>query len=122
MSINVCTLVGNVGKTPELQYLPSGSSVLQFSLALSRPAREGQPQPPTWVDCKAWNKTAQFAADHVVKGAKVGVVGRLEVEEWADRTSGEKRRRTVIVVDRLELCSSKPRGEEPAGLGDEPPF
>ncbi len=114
MSINNVTLVGNVGRTPELKYLTSGAAVLEFSLALSRPAKDGQPQPPTWVDCKCWNKTAQFAADHVVKGAKLGVVGRLEVEEWADRQTQEKRRRTVIVVDRLELCSSKPAASAPA--------
>lgn len=117
MSINSVVLVGNVGQAPELKCLSSGASVLTFSLALSRPDRDGQPQPPTWVDCKCWNKTALFAADHVAKGAKLGVTGRLEVEEWADRQTGDKRRRTVVVVDRLELCT--PKRDSAAHASDE---
>jgi single stranded DNA-binding protein len=59
------------------------------------------------VNCKAWGKTAQVAGDYVRKGSKVAVVGRLEIEQWTDRTSGEVRSKTLVVIDRLELCGSR---------------
>jgi single-strand DNA-binding protein len=59
------------------------------------------------VNCKAWGKTAQVAGDYVRKGSKLAVVGRLEIEQWTDRSSGEVRSKTLVVVDRLELCGSR---------------
>jgi len=107
MSINVVVLVGNAGRDPELRFFESGSCVCEFSLAINRLPRDGQEQAPLWVNCKAWGKTAQVAGDYVRKGSKVAVVGRLEIEQWTDRSSGEVRSKTLVVVDRLELCGSR---------------
>ncbi|MCH9714589.1 MAG: single-stranded DNA-binding protein [Cyanobacteria bacterium] len=107
MSINVVVLVGNPGRDPELRFFESGSCVCEFSLAINRLPRDGQEQAPLWVNCKAWGKTAQVAGDYVRKGSKVAVVGRLEIEQWTDRSSGEVRSKTLVVVDRLELCGSR---------------
>ena len=111
MSINVVVLVGNAGRDPELRVFESGSCVCEFSLAINRPPRDGQEQAPLWVNCKAWGKTAQVAGDYVRKGSKVAVVGRLEIEQWTDRSSGEVRSKTLVVVDRLELCGSRGGGD-----------
>jgi single-strand DNA-binding protein len=107
MSINVVVLVGNAGRDPELRFFESGSCICEFSLAINRLPRDGQEQAPLWVNCKAWGKTAQVAGDYVRKGSKVAVVGRLEIEQWTDRSSGEVRSKTLVVVDRLELCGSR---------------
>ena len=107
MSINVVVLVGNAGRDPELRFFESGSCVCEFTLAINRPPRDGQEQNPLWVNCKAWGKTAQVAGDYVRKGSKVAVVGRLEIEQWTDRSSGEVRSKTLVVIDRLELCGSR---------------
>jgi single stranded DNA-binding protein len=63
------------------------------------------------VNCKAWGKTAQVAGDYVRKGSKVAVVGRLEIEQWTDRSSGEVRSKTLVMIDRLELCGSRGGGD-----------
>lgn len=110
MSINVVVLVGNAGRDPELRFFESGSCVCEFSLAINRSPRDGQEQAPLWVNCKAWGKTAQVAGDYVRKGSKVAVVGRLEIEQWTDRSSGEVRSKTLVMVDRLELCGSRGGG------------
>ncbi|MFU8886819.1 MAG: single-stranded DNA-binding protein [Cyanobacteriota bacterium] len=120
MSINVVVLVGNAGRDPELRFFESGSCICEFSLAINRPPRDGQEQAPLWVNCKAWGKTAQVAGDYVRKGSKVAVVGRLEIEQWTDRSSGEVRSKTLVIVDRLELCGSRGGGDGGFSGGTEP--
>ena len=115
MSINVIVLVGNAGRDPELRFFESGSCVCEFTLAINRPPRDGQNQEPLWVSCKAWGKTAQVAGDYVHKGSKVAIVGRLDIEQWTDRSSGEVRSKTLVVVDRLELCGGRRDGDGPEG-------
>ena len=117
MSINVLVLVGHAGRDPELRFFASGSCVCEFTLAVNRPPKDGQPQDPLWVSCKAWGKTAQVAGDYLRKGSKVALVGRLEVEQWNDRSSGELRSKPLVVIDRLELCASSPNGAASKGAG-----
>ena len=107
MSINLIVLVGNAGRDPELRFFETGSCVCEFTLAVNRPPRDGQPQEPLWVNCKAWGKTAQVAGDYLRKGSKVAIVGRLEFEQWSDRSSGEIRSKTLVVIDRLEFCEGR---------------
>jgi single-strand DNA-binding protein len=122
MSINVIVLVGHAGRDPELRFFESGSCVCEFSLAVNRPPRDGQNQEPLWVNCKAWGKTAQVAGDYLRKGSKVAIVGRLEIEQWSDRSSGEVRSKTLVVIERLELCGSRRDGESfAAGAGGPAP-
>ena len=110
MSINVIVLVGHAGRDPELRFFTSGSCVCEFTLAVNRPSKDGQPQEPLWVSCKAWGKTAQVAGDYLRKGSKVAIVGRLEIEQWSDRSSGELRSKPLVLIDRLELCGGNPNG------------
>ena len=110
MSINVLVLVGHAGRDPELRFFASGSCVCEFTLAVNRPPKDGHPQDPLWVSCKAWGKTAQVAGDYLRKGSKVAIVGRLEIEQWSDRSSGELRSKPLVVIDRLELCGGSPNG------------
>lgn len=110
MSINVLVLVGHAGRDPELRFFASGSCVCEFTLAVNRPPKDGHPQDPLWVSCKAWGKTAQVAGDYLRKGSKVALVGRLEIEQWSDRSSGELRSKPLVVIDRLELCGGNPNG------------
>ena len=110
MSINVLVLVGHAGRDPELRFFASGSCVCEFTLAVNRPPKDGQPQDPLWVSCKAWGKTARVAGDYLRKGSKVALVGRLEIEQWSDRSSGELRSKPLVVIERLELCGGSPNG------------
>jgi single-strand DNA-binding protein len=123
MSINSVTLTGRAGRDPEVKYFESGSCVAQFSIAVDRYSKEGGKE-VDWINIKLWGKQAQVAADYVRKGSLVGIVGRLEVEKWADRQSGEERSKAVVVGDRLELLSSKRDAAPPAEVAsdEEVPF
>jgi single-strand DNA-binding protein len=120
MSINVIVLLGNAGRDPVLRFFESGSCVCEFTLAINRPPRDGQNQEPLWVSCKAWGKTAQAAGDYVRKGSKVAIVGRLDIEQWTDRSSGEVRSKTLVVIDRLELCGGRRDGDGLDGAAGSP--
>lgn len=107
MSINNVTLIGTLGRDPEVKYFESGTCVAQFSIALNNPPKDGQDQPPDWVEIKAWDKRAQVAADYLKKGHRVGIVGRLKQESWTERDSDQKRSKLTVVADRLELLTPR---------------
>lgn len=106
--MNVITLAGRAGRDPELKYFESGSMVANLSLAVNA-AKKGDDA--DWFELKIWGKTAQIAADYVKKGSQIAVTGRMSTERWVDKTTGEKRQKYVVNVDRLSLLGSKGDGE-----------
>jgi len=112
MNLNVVALVGCLGRDPELKYFDSGSVVGNFSIAVNRPKKDGE-SVADWFDCKAWGKTAEFLGNYIKKGYRVSIVGRLEQEKWEGK-DGEKRSRTVVVVDRLENLTPRDQAAAPA--------
>ncbi len=72
---------------------------------------------PDWFNLEIWGKQAQVAADYVRKGSLIGVVGRMTSEQWTDRSTGERRSKPVVKVERLVLLGSRtdnPAGQSPA--------
>ncbi len=114
MSLNVVTLVGRVGRDPEVKYFESGSVVCKFSLAVNRASRNDEPD---WFNIEVWGKTAQIAADYAKKGSLIGVSGSLKFDTWTDRNTGVGRSSPVIRVDRLDLLGSRRDAEGGAGPG-----
>ena len=104
MSINSVTLVGRAGRDPEVRYFESGTVVANLTMAVNRRNRDDEPD---WFNLEIWGKQAQVAADYVKKGSLIGITGSLKIDSWQDKSSGEKRQRPVIRVDRLELLGSK---------------
>jgi single-strand DNA-binding protein len=125
--MNVITLAGRAGRDPELKYFESGTMVANLSLAVNA-AKKGDDA--DWFELKIWGKTAQIAADYVKKGSQIAVTGRMSTERWVDKTSGEKRQKFVVNVERLSLLGSKadndsqaPAPVPAAAAADfEPPF
>ena len=90
---------GNVGKDSEFLTTKSGKSLLKFSVAIY----EGKDKDATWVDCAAWEKTAEVFAKYVHKGDLIEVEANLKFETWTDRQTGEPRSKAVFQVERLGL-------------------
>jgi single-strand DNA-binding protein len=114
MSLNLVTLVGRVGKDPEVKYFESGSVVCRFTLAVRRRKKDDEPD---WFDVEVWGKPAQTAADYVRKGSLIGVSGALKFDYWQDRSTGANRSKPMVRVDNLELLGSK-RDNEAGGYGN----
>ena len=112
-SINKVTLLGNLGKDPEVKFLPSGQAVANFSIATTDRYKDkaGEWQDRTeWHNVVAYARTAEIVRDYVKKGNKLYTEGRLTTRSWDDKESGKKVYRTEIVVGDISLLSG--RGED----------
>src|ERR1700722_8331377 len=112
--VNKVILLGNVGKDPEVKFLPSGAAVANFSIATSDRYKDkaGEWQERTeWHNVAAFARTAEIVRDYVKKGSKLYVEGRLTTRSWDDKESGKKVYRTEIVIGDLSLLSGRGEGE-----------
>ena len=117
--VNKVILVGNLGKDPELSYLPSGQSVAKFSLATSRRYKDknGELKEETeWHNIVAWGKTGEICAQYLKKGGQAFVEGRIQSRTWEGR-DGQKRTSVDIVADQVVLLGGRGEG---GGSADRP--
>jgi single-strand DNA-binding protein len=118
--VNKVFLLGNVGKDPEIRTTGGGMTVASFSLATAERAKGADGQ---WTDKTEWHnlvcfqRTAEIVRDYVKKGTQVFVEGKIQTRSWDDKTSGEKKYKTEILVNDLSLLGGRGEGggERPAG-------
>ena len=109
-SVNKVILLGNVGKDPDIRSTGGGTLVASFSVATSDRAKDASGE---WVDRTEWHnlvayaRTAEVVRDYVRKGSKLYVEGKIQTRSWDDKTSGEKKYRTEIIVSELALLSGR---------------
>ena len=116
-SVNKVILLGNVGKDPEIKSTPSGTMVATFGLATSDRYQDpqGNWQDRTeWHNLVAFKRTAEIVRDYVKKGSKLYIEGSLRTSNWEDKTSGQKRYKTEIIVNDLSLLSGRDEGSAAA--------
>ena len=111
--MNIVTLIGNLGQDPEMKYFESGSKVTKFSLALNSYNKKEEKEVTDWVNCEAWNKTAELIGEYCKKGNKLAVEGCLKTQSWEDE-NGNKRSRTFVLVGRVEFLTPKKQDTESA--------
>lgn len=110
MAINCCVIQGRFTKDPELRTTKSDKSVVSFTIAVNG-HRDGD---VTFVDCTAWNGTAEFISKYFQKGQEIVVRGEIAQREWTTK-DGENRKRTEINVQEASFCGSKAdNGQAPA--------
>ena len=109
-SLNKCTIIGNLGRDPEIKTIPSGQKVASFSLACSEKyTKDGQKVEKTeWINCKAWGKLAEIIEKYVKKGNQIYVEGKLETQTF--EKDGVKRYKTEIVVNNMLMLGGKNEG------------
>ena len=95
-------VAGNLTRDPEVRATPSGAQVANFSIAVNRSFRGAdgsQQEQVSYLECVAWGKAGETIAQYTKKGSSLLVSGRIEQRSWEDKTSGQKRSRTEIVVE-----------------------
>src|SRR6185436_13471675 len=117
-SFNKVILLGNLTRDPEVRYTPKGTAVTELGMAVNRvyTAENGEKrEETTFVDVTLWGRTAEIAGEYLRKGRPVFIEGRLQLDTWDDKQSGQKRSKLKVVGEGLQLLGA-PRG---GGGGDE---
>lgn len=112
MNINKVILMGRLTADPELKTANSGTSVVQFTVAVNR-AYSKDEQKTDFIDCTAFNKKAEFLSKYFRKGSSVIVFGNIQIDPFTDK-DGNKRKSTRIIVDELQFGESKQNKTEEA--------
>ena len=112
-SLNRVTLIGNVGKDPEIRYQPSGEAVANFSLATSTTwtdkTSNEKKENTEWHRCNAWGRLADVVGQYVKQGSKIYVEGELRTRKW--EKDGVTHYTTEIRVGQMILLGSKGGGD-----------
>ena len=109
MSFNKITIVGNLGRDPELRYTPQGNAVCNFSMATNEKRRDknGELQDiTTWFRITLWGRQAENASKYLQKGNAVYIEGRLKLDEWTDREGNPRQTLDVTATDMQFLGGS----------------
>ncbi len=96
--MNSVHLIGRLTHDPQSEQTTSGATLTTFRVALDRPGREGA----DFVTVKAWGRVADTSAQHLTRGRRVAIQGRLEHSEWKD-AEGRHQQRLTVVADRLQF-------------------
>ena len=111
--VNKVLLLGNVGKDPEIRATAGGMTIATFSLATADRAKgtDGQWTDKTeWHNLVAFQRTAEIVRDYVKKGTQLFIEGKIQTRSWDDKTSGEKKYKTEILVNELSLLGGRGEG------------
>ena len=122
MSINKIVLTGNLTKDPDVKYTQSGKAVAMFSIAVNDGF--GDNQKTYYPNIVVWGKTAETVGNNLVKGSKVGVVGKLTTRSY-DNSAGQKVYVTEVVADMyggIEFLGSKKQSQSNPMEDEEVPF
>jgi single-strand DNA-binding protein len=117
-SFNKVILLGNLTRDPEVRYTPKGTAVTELGMAVNRvyTAENGEKrEETTFVDVTLWGRTAEIAGEYLKKGRPVLIEGRLQLDTWDDKQSGQKRSKLKVIGEGLQLLGGRPGG----GGGDD---
>ena len=117
-SLNKVMLIGNLTRDPEVKYTPKGSAVADLAIAVNRTytVNGEKREEVTYVDIVLWEKLAELAGQYLHKGRPIFVEGRLQLDSWDDKTTGQKRSKMRVIGENIQFLGSPREG---GGGGDE---
>ena len=118
MSFNKVVIMGNLTRDPEVRTLPSGSSVARLAVAVNRTYNDkdgNKKEEVTYVDVDAFGKQAEIIGKFFTKGKPILIEGRLKLDQWEDKTSGEKKSRLGVVLEGFSFVGGRGDGESSGG-------
>lgn len=109
-SFNKVILCGNLTRDPQVTYTQGGTAVAEIGMAISRTWFDKQTQQKkeevTFVDVTLWGRTAEVAGEYLAKGRPVLIEGRLNLDQWEDQQTGQKRQKLKVVGEQLQMLGS----------------
>lgn len=105
--MNKVVLIGRLTRDPELRYTQSGSAVTSFTLAVDRRfTNQSGEREADFINCVAWQKTAEFVANYFKKGRQMALEGRLQVRSY-EGNDGQRRWVTEVIAEQIEFVGPK---------------
>lgn len=114
-SLNKVIIMGNLTRDPELKYTPNGTAVAELGLAMNRRYKDGNgvaKEDTTFVDLTLWGRTAEIANEYLRKGDSALIEGRLTLDQWDDKQTGQKRSKLRVTGEQLTMLGQKPQREQ----------
>jgi single-strand DNA-binding protein len=123
-SFNRVILLGNLTRDPQVRYTPGGTAVSELGLAVNRTwfdqKTNSKREEVTFVDVTLWGRQAEVAGEYLSKGRQVLIEGRLQLDTWDDKESGQKRSKLRVVCENMTMVGGRtdgPRGDAPRSEG-----
>lgn len=117
-SVNKVMLLGNLTRDPEIRYTPKGTAVTDLGMAINR-VRTGDNgeriEEVTYVDVTLWGRQAELAGQYLGKGRPVFIEGRLQLDQWDDKQTGQKRSRLRVVGENMQFLPGGGGGNNSGG-------
>ena len=120
-NLNKVMLIGNLTRDPEIKYTPKGTAIAAFGLAVNRnyTTESGEKREEvTFIDLEAYARLAEIIGEYCKKGRPIFVEGRLKLDTWDDRQSGQKRSKMKVIVETMQLLGGREGGPGGGGGGE----
>lgn len=128
-SVNKVIIIGNLTRDPEIRYTPKGAAVAEIGLAVNRSYTTEQGdrhEEVTFVDVTLWGRNAELAQQYLKKGKQLYIEGRLQLDTWQDRQTGQNRSKLKVVGEQMVFLGSgngkaaAPQGQQSAPAAGKP--
>lgn len=120
-NLNKVMLIGNLTRDPEIRYTPKGTAVTDIGMAINRnyTTDDGdRREETTFVDVTFWGRQAEVIGEYMKKGRPMYIEGRLQLDQWEDKNSGQQRSRLKVVGDNFQFLG----GRDDGGGGGQPSY
>jgi single-strand DNA-binding protein len=114
-NLNKVMLIGNLTRDPEIKYTPKGTAICQFGLAVNRvytAENSEKREEVTFIDVEAFARLAEVIGEYCKKGEPIFIEGRLRLDQWDDKQSGQKRSKMKVICETMQLLGQKGGGSE----------
>lgn len=111
---NKVLLMGNLGADPETRYIPDGTAVSNFTVAVSETYKDKQTgeskEATEWVRIEAWGRLAEICSEYLTKGKPVFIEGQYKTDSWEDKETGEKRYKSFVRANNVQMLGGRGEG------------
>ena len=117
-NLNKVQLMGNITRDPEVRYTPKGTAVTDIGLAINRnySTDDGdRREETTFVDITFWGRQAEVIGEYMKKGRPLYVEGRLQLDQWEDKNTGQQRSRLKVIGDNFQFLGGRDEGGQRGG-------
>ena len=111
--LNKVMLIGNLTRDPELRHTPRCTAVAELGLAINRTwmdDQKGKQEETTFVDVTLWGRQAETVQQYLTKGSPIYIEGRLNLDTWDDKTTGQKRSKLKVIGESFQFLSGGNKG------------